>query len=124
LYKKITVVIPECWFILLESWRLWGEKMTSATEREQLLLTPTVFVIRACAMPKIIETYSFRSVFRTSWYTFRPGGHVCMIYVKILLHDSCLSTVTDLSQAMASPAEWYDICNVVGVVVDASIVST
>jgi len=58
--------------------------------------------------------------------TFRPGGHVRTNYVKTLLRDSGLSTISDLSQAMASRNEWRDkpICNVAGVDVDASTVST
>jgi len=38
--------------------------------------------------------------------TFRPGGHVCTNYVKTLLRDCGLSTISDLSQAMASHVEW------------------
>jgi len=56
--------------------------------------------------------------------TFRPGGHARMTYIKTLLFDSGLSTIADLSQAMASRAVWCDICNVAGVDVDASTVST
>jgi len=56
--------------------------------------------------------------------TFRPGGHVRTNYVKTLLRDSGLSTISDLSQAMTSRDEWRDICNVAGVDVDASTVST
>jgi len=40
------------------------------------------------------------------------------------LRDSGLTTIADLSQAMASCAVWRDICNVTGVNVDASTVST
>jgi len=40
------------------------------------------------------------------------------------VRDSGLSTIADLSQAMASRAVWRDICNVAGVDVDASTVST
>ena len=47
-----------------------------------------------------------------------------MTYVKTLLRDSGLSTIADLSQARASRAVWHDICNVAGVDVDASTVST
>jgi len=56
--------------------------------------------------------------------TFRPGGHVRTNYVKTLLRDSGLSTISDLSQAMAPRDEWRNICNVTGVDVDASTVST
>jgi len=56
--------------------------------------------------------------------TFRLGRHARMTYVKTLLRDSGLSTIADLSQAMASRAVWRDICDVVGVDVDASTVST
>ena len=56
--------------------------------------------------------------------TFRPGGHVRTNYVITLLRDSGLSTISDLSQAMASRDEWRDICHVAGVDVDASTVST
>jgi len=47
-----------------------------------------------------------------------------MTYVKTLFRDSGLSTIADLSQAMALCADWRDICNVTGVDVDASTVST
>ena len=51
---------------------------------------------------------------------------VVRISLKHVLRDSGLSTVSDLSQAMASRDEWRDIglCNVAGVDVDASTVST
>jgi len=41
--------------------------------------------------------------------TFRSGGHVRMTYVKSLLRNSGLSTISDLSQALASRAEWRDM---------------
>jgi len=48
-----------------------------------------------------------------------------MTYVKTLLRDSGLSTISDLSQAMASRNKWRDICNVAGVDdVNGSTVST
>jgi len=47
-----------------------------------------------------------------------------MNYVKTLLRDSGLSTISDLYQAMASRDEWCNICYVAGVDVDASTVST
>jgi len=56
--------------------------------------------------------------------TFQVGGHARMTYVKTLLRDSGLSTIADLSQAMASRAVWRDICNIAGVDVNASTVST
>ena len=56
--------------------------------------------------------------------TFRPGWHARMTYVKTLFRDSGLSTIADLSQAMASHAVWRDICNVSEVDVNASTVLT
>jgi len=56
--------------------------------------------------------------------TFRPGAHARMTYGETLLRDSGLSTIADLSQAMASHATRCDICNVAGVDVDAFTVST
>jgi len=47
-----------------------------------------------------------------------------MTNVKTLLRDSGLTTIADLSQAMASRAVWRDICNVAGIDVDAFTVST
>ena len=85
-----------------------------------------------CSFQKSRGAHPFCSVFQTCWYL--PTRYNFLIFldmfVRITLKHSCvtrdsgLSTISDLSQAMASRDEWRNICNVAGVDVDASTVST